>query len=333
MFLAWPLFLAEQLQAKYAWSDADAQKPGILFSPPRRPQSVPPILEETPADALERVWRDALGTTSMGFYGSGADGERGENGVGVGSGVGGGGGRGVVPWGRLCEAIGRYFKERVLGALNRPLETSDFDLFASDAALWKKEDGPLTSQAARQALAAGETHPVDVSEVLLSRRKLKTFWKWFWQAVNTLRSTSAWSIGVAGPALGFAGFMRKDVAISLLSKAQPGTFLIRFSTSKAGALAVHYMSTSPRKRGVVVSAIVNVSPAGALSVENGSRDYHDLDDLVLSIDQLKVLHPNVRKEEVFFRPERRESWTGERAAAAAAAKGDFGRRRQSMPPM
>ncbi len=289
---------------------------------------MPPILEETPGDALERVWRDALGTRSRGFYGAGADGESGENG---GGGGGGGGGSSVVSWGRLCEAIGRYFKERVLGGLNRPLESSDFDLFASDAALWKREDGPLTSQAARQAEAAGGTRPVDVSEVLLSRRKLKTFWKWFWQAVTTLRSTSAWSTGVAGPALGFAGFMRKDVALSLLSKAKPGTFLIRFSTSKAGALAVHYMSTSSRKRGVVVSAIVNVSAAGALSVENGSRDYHDLDDLVLSTDQLKFLHPNVRKEDVFSRPERRESWTGARAAAATA-KGDFGRR-QSMPPM
>lgn len=164
-----------------------------------------------------------------------------------------------------------------------------------------------------------------MSEVLISRKKLKPFWAWFWQAATTLRRTPVWSKGEAGPASGFAGFMRKDVALGLLSRAAPGTFLVRFSTSKPGALAIHYMATSRSRRGTVVSGIVNVSKAGALSVENGTQTFHDLDDLVLSTEQLRFIHPNVRKEDVFSRPQRRNTW----AADGVEVEGNT--RRQSMP--
>ncbi|CAM9781737.1 unnamed protein product [Scytosiphon promiscuus] len=134
--------------------------------------------------------------------------------------------------------------------------------------------------------------------------------------------------------------MRKEVALSLLSSAEPGTFLIRFSTSTPGALAVHYAATSRSRRGTVVSGIVNVDKRRGLSVKKGNRTFHDLDDLVLSTEQLKfLLHHDagsggtvvVRKEEVFGRPQRRESWSGARRATEEL--GEAVSRRLSMPPM
>ncbi|CAN0379272.1 unnamed protein product, partial [Hapterophycus canaliculatus] len=138
----------------------------------------------------------------------------------------------------LCKAIGRYFARRVPGARARPLRAEDFELFASDGALWRRQDGPTPAKTA-------ERRRMQVSQVPVSRKKLEPFWRWFWQAVTTLKRTSAWCTGLeSSPALGFAGFMRKEVALSLLSGARPGTFLIRFSTSTPGALAVHYAATS-----------------------------------------------------------------------------------------
>lgn len=250
----------------------------------------------------------------MGFYGGGGRERKGRA-----------EGESEVTWGRLCVAIGRYFERKVPGARGRPLESADFDLFASDAALWKQEDGGSPDSRARR-------HGANVVEVLLSRQKLDTFWRWFWQAVTTLCSTSAWSAGRWGRALGFAGFMRKDDALARLYGTAPGTFLIRFSTTQKGALAVHYTSTSRGRRGALVSVIVNVSNAGELTIKNGNRPYHDLDDLVLSLEQLKFLHPDVRKNEVFSRPERRGSWATGEGRVEVDAGGRFGRR-QSMPPM
>lgn len=230
-----------------------------------------------------------------------------------------------MTWGQLCVAIGRYFERKVPGARGRPLESGDFDLFASDAALWKQEDGGSPASRARRGGAR-------VSEVLLSRARVETFWRWFWQAVTTLCSTSAWSTGQWGRALGFAGFMRKDDALAGLSGKAPGTFLIRFSTTQRGSLAVHYTSRSRGRRGELVSVIVKVTNAGELTIVNGNRPYHNLDDLVLSMDQLKFLHPDIRKEDVFFRPERRGSWATGAGGRAGGGGGGYGRR-QSMPPM
>eukprot|EP00752_Nemacystus_decipiens_P010689 g9520.t1 len=131
-------------------------------SPPRREPRIP---SESRQEALSWVWREASGGhtgPTMGFY------DRGR-------GQGGGEGQGEVTWGRLCVAIGRFFERKVPGARGRPLESADFDLFASDAALWKQEDGGSPVSRARRKGAR-------VSEVPLSREKLDTFWSWFWQA-------------------------------------------------------------------------------------------------------------------------------------------------------
>lgn len=304
LFLSSPLlslFAVEQLQAQYAYADVTA-RPSIRMT--RSPPKFARHVEETASDALQWLWGEIVGRNN-GFYGP-SGGREGE------------GGSAEVSWGRLCEAIGQYFVRRVPGARDRPLQSSDFDLFASDEALWNKEDGPAPARAARRQ--GGH-----VSEVLISRKKLEPFWRWFWEAATTLNRTPAWSTGGTGPASGFAGFMKKDEALSLLSHAEPGTFLVRFSTSKPGALAIHYVATSRLRRGTVVSGIVNVSRAGALTVENGRQTFNNLDDLVLSTEQLKFLHPNVRKEDVFSRPQRRASWTADGVEVEEAT------RRQSLP--
>lgn len=249
------------------------------------------MAEATAVDALYGFWVEVTGT-NIRFFDS-PDGS--------------------ISWGRLCTAIASYFAARVTGARDRPLTKADFELFAEDSALWV---GPTPAQLRAR-------YDGDVAAVPITLEDFKPFWGWFWQAVATLKSTGAWSAGAGGAAPGFAGFVKKASLGRLLSRARPGTFLIRFSISKPGALAVHYSSF--RNRGVVKNVVVNVNDRGELSFDTGDARYRNLDELALKTRQLMFLHPNTPKNEVFSRPQHRSSW-------AASSSTNSISRRQSLPP-
>lgn len=232
-------------------------------------------------DAFHALWADIVGQNTE-FYGLTEGRARTQ----------------AVQWGRWSEALVRYFSVHVPGARDRPLSSGDLKMFAEDATLWK---GACPAEmAARQ--------DVDVPAVLMSHEGLKKFWVWFYQATITLRRTFAWSLGVNKHKPGFAGFMKKSTAIALLANAARNTFLIRFSASMPGGLAIHYRS-SPRRG--VVSVSVQVGPGGELSYDNGPT-YHDLVDLALRSKPLLYVYPNTPKTEIFTRPEERLSYTGSR---------------------
>jgi len=68
----------------------------------------------------------------------------------------------------------------------------------------------------------------------------KQFLNWFWSVVRTIRFKKhifkLWSQGL------IFHFLPKETCEVILSKYEPGTFLIRFSESQAGLLAVAYVS-------------------------------------------------------------------------------------------
>lgn len=281
----------EQLQAQYAYPE-----PARFDRPLADPYNTA-VDQETVTEAFDRFWHDVSGTggtTSRGFYGPSGGG-----GGGGGEHKGGAGDGSSFSWERVCKSIAKCFRQRVPGARTRPLEQVDYDLFAEDSGLW---EGACPAQIA-------QAQGVHVSAVMISREQIAPFWRWFWQATTTLRRTAAWMAGEGCAARGFAGFMKKDSACALLARANPGTFLIRFSTSTPGALAVHY--TSSRGQGSVTSVVVKVNAGGELSCSrrHGSTGiFRNLDELALSTSQLVYLHPDIPKAEVFHRPQHRNSW-------------------------
>lgn len=70
------------------------------------------------------------------------------------------------------------------------------------------------------------------------RSDFKPFWMWFGRVLQTLRfersTTSLWSDGV------IAGLIGRKEAESILQCEKPGTFLVRFSETRPGVLAVAY---------------------------------------------------------------------------------------------
>lgn len=231
-------------------------------------------------DALTSFWAEVAGSPiQLGFYSSPGS-EHAE----------------AIEWGELCSGMKRWFTRWVPGARSRPLEAEDFALFAEDPALW---DRPCP---AIMAESAG----VEVAAVRISRRKFKRFWRWFWKAIGTLCITGAWTAGENVRIRCFAGFLSSSTAESLLTAAEPGTFLIRFSTSKPATLVVQF-TTKDRE---VKKVAIDVLKTGQVKCTVGSgeeRTYRSLFAMALTLKQLSHLHPDWPKHEAFRLPQRRST--------------------------
>ena len=258
---------SKQIQTQYAY---DTPRPLGPTRSLRSNRSVRPG-HDSPRQALTSFWAQASGTPiNVRFYMPlpGAHSE-------------------AIEWGRLCATMTRFFAQLVPGAENRPLEAADFAMFAEVPELWR---GPCPARMAK----SGDG---DVSAVRITREKFRSFWKWFWPAITTLIATRAWEAGEANGVRCFAGFMTSNSAEQLLASARPGTFLIRFSTTKPGSLVVQY--TSSRGRGVVKVAVSVKSRGELLCTDGHPRTYRNLSDLALSTSQLCDLYPDRPKWDAF----------------------------------
>ncbi|CAM9559663.1 unnamed protein product, partial [Discosporangium mesarthrocarpum] len=194
----------------------------------------------------------------------------------------------ALEWGLICtQGLAWYFQNHVPGARERPLRVSDFSTFAEDESLWRGVGSPLQS-AELQGLGRRE-----LGQVLIERAQLAVFWEWLWAAVGVLQETGIWA-----PGRGFEGFVDKRTAQSLLARALPGTFLFRLSSTNPGCLAVHYASSSSETG--IRDVLVQVDGAGLHCVVGGRmKNYSNLDELVLSVEKLRLLHPNTPKRNCF----------------------------------
>lgn len=211
----------------------------------------------------------------------------------------------TLTWGELCEALEECFARRVPGASSRPLSSEDLTVFAEDEGLWGSGSMP-------PAMRRGE-YGGDVSAVVVTLDSFKPFWKWFWQATATLRRTGAWE--ERNGMRGFAGFLKKVTANRVIARADPGTFLIRFSTSKLGAMAIHYKS---HKAGVI-NVLVTVDSDGQLSVDG--KKHRDLSALVMSTRNIRRLYPKNTRKELVFAPRQNGGYPQPRSSGSSGDAG------------
>ncbi|CAN0568869.1 unnamed protein product, partial [Ectocarpus sp. 12 AP-2014] len=106
------------------------------------------------------------------------------------------------------------------------------------------------------------------------------------------------------------GFMSRVASKRLLMQRECGTFLLRFSESKMGALVISFtqpsvsvsrLSRVPRSLSVKHS-LVEVKRGGRCCIQaekGGMRCYASLHDFVRRIPELKKLYPDIPKEEAF----------------------------------
>ncbi|CAN0393178.1 unnamed protein product, partial [Ectocarpus sp. 8 AP-2014] len=121
------------------------------------------------------------------------------------------------------------------------------------------------------------------------------------------------------------GFMSRLAAKRLLMQRECGTFLLRFSESKMGALVISFTqpSVSSGRRSLSVKhSLVEVKWGGrcCIQAEKGAmRCYASLHDFVRRIPELKKLYPDIPKEEAFGETPRSPPAT---ASAPRAARRD-----------
>ncbi|GMI47089.1 hypothetical protein TrCOL_g7155 [Triparma columacea] len=100
--------------------------------------------------------------------------------------------------------------------------------------------------------------------------------------------TSRWAVG---------GFLGREEAERLLSGCPAGTFVIRLS-SEVGCLAITYISLSGAAVSVLVKPARDVAAGWEMGGGGGGR-YVSLSELVMDVEELKIVHPGVRKEDIF----------------------------------
>ena len=103
------------------------------------------------------------------------------------------------------------------------------------------------------------------------------------------------------------GFVERDEAQRLLSSSPPGTFLLRFS-NEVGCVAITWVAvkgaTTPPPSGLparpsVTSVLLKPTRRGLNGWEMDGARYESLAELVMSIEELKWVHPGVEKAKIF----------------------------------
>lgn len=271
-----PAIVNAQVQKKYEFPTSNRMRsslwPRSIYLPSTDPEHF------TAEESFEVIWAGRR----TGFFGSEGNGGR-------------GGSCRSVRWSEVCDKMVGYFGRLVYDvSSSRPLSREDLAVLAEDEGPWRNPSTP-----ARRAAQQGGS----VDDVVINLEALRPFWVWFWQATLTLRRTRAWWLGESRGVRGFAGFVKKSDVVTLLSGRAPGTFLIRFSASRPGALAIHYASV--RERGMVRDVLVNVTDSGSLSCEDSGPQagrqvltYSNLEDLVRQMSHLTRFHPDTPKGEI-----------------------------------
>ena len=93
------------------------------------------------------------------------------------------------------------------------------------------------------------------------------------------------------------GFLNRPQAEHRLRSSPAGTFLIRFSESVTGALAIAYMQEDGRS----INTVLVYMTAGGFTTTYGNeeRTFETIDGLLRCTGELQFLHPDVPKAAAF----------------------------------
>jgi len=97
------------------------------------------------------------------------------------------------------------------------------------------------------------------------------------------------------------GIISRDVAASLLAASPPGTFLIRFSNTQQGAIALAYVAANKKVR----NSLITLNSTGKFQTdveEVENTDYNaatSLSELIMHLKPLTTLYPKFAKSNAF----------------------------------
>ncbi|KAL3658949.1 hypothetical protein V7S43_016087 [Phytophthora oleae] len=192
-----------------------------------------------------------------------------------------------IPLDWIAPQVSCFFATKLKGeAAKRPLSTRSIDFLSKSSLIW----GPGSVAPAQRGGA-------------VTLRMFAAFWAWFRPLVDCIQYSTLWPH--TEPRL-LHGFLSKGACVSMLERAPPGTFLLRFSETRVRCLVIAYVRDDQYVQFVPVTWqpersgwFVALQGEANGSAESNGVTFSSLQELILSVNVLKFLFPHTSKETAF----------------------------------
>ncbi|KAG3022702.1 hypothetical protein PC121_g8332 [Phytophthora cactorum] len=193
-----------------------------------------------------------------------------------------------IPLDWIAPQVSCFFATKLKGdAARRPLSTRSIDFLSKSSLIWGRG-------CAAPAQRGGA----------VSLRMFTAFWAWFRPLVDCILYSTLWPH--TEPRL-LHGFLSKGACVSMLERAPPGTFLLRFSETRVRCLVIAYVrddqyvqfvpvTWQPERGGWFVALQGNTNTGDA---ENNGVTFPTIQEVILSVNVLTFLFPHTPKEAAF----------------------------------
>ncbi|ETM33320.1 hypothetical protein F442_20032 [Phytophthora nicotianae P10297] len=193
-----------------------------------------------------------------------------------------------VPLDWIAPQVSCFFATKLKGdAAKRPLSSRSIDFLSKSSLIWGRD-----CAAPAQRGGAVNLH------------MFTAFWAWFRPLVDCILYSTLWPH--TEPRL-LHGFLSKGACVSMLERAPPGTFLLRFSETRVRCLVIAYVRDDQYVQFVPVTwqperggwFVALQGDANTGYVENNGVTFPTIQELILSVNVLKFLFPQTPKEVAF----------------------------------
>ncbi|OWZ20348.1 hypothetical protein PHMEG_0005243 [Phytophthora megakarya] len=192
-----------------------------------------------------------------------------------------------IPLDWIAPQVSCFFATKLKGdAAKRPLSTRSIDFLSNSSLIW----GQGCAAPAQRGGA-------------VSLRMFAAFWAWFRPLVDCILYSTLWPH--TEPRL-LHGFLSKGACVSMLERAPPGTFLLRFSETRVRCLVIAYVRDDQYVQFVPVTWqpvrggwFVALQGETNSDAESNGVTFPSLQELILSVNVLKFLFPHTLKAAAF----------------------------------
>ncbi|RLO07203.1 hypothetical protein DYB28_006208, partial [Aphanomyces astaci] len=207
-----------------------------------------------------------------------------------------------VPFEFIGQQVSRYFASKIRQeAVLRPLSTRCMEFLSSSDRIWGTIRSNVIYCLDNETLLGRAGVSPNARRGLVDLDMFGAFWTWFQPLLSCIKTSQLW--GFKHPRL-LHGFISKSSCVNMLSSCVPGTFLLRFSETKASCVVVVFVTSGGRVEMVPVEYKHTVPQRFEVYLQDSGAivSFSTLPELVLNVHVLKFVYPHTPKHNVFQVP-------------------------------
>ncbi|RHY20475.1 hypothetical protein DYB36_008398, partial [Aphanomyces astaci] len=204
-----------------------------------------------------------------------------------------------VPFEFIGQQVSRYFASKIRqDAVLRPLSTRCMEFLSSSDRIWGTIRTNVIYCLDNATLLGRAGVSPNTRRGLVDLDMFGAFWTWFQPLLSCIKTSQLW--GFKHPRL-LHGFISKSSCVNMLSPCVPGTFLLRFSETKASCVVVVFVTSGGRVEMVPVEYKHTVPRRFEVYLQDSGAivSFSTLPELVLNVHVLKFVYPHTPKHNVF----------------------------------